>query len=264
MKKNIYIWIGFSVLVIALGIMIRSYFNLLASFEVSEAVNTQQALAIKGEVEKYIVDSTEAYRKIAYVTDLNDDLEKENAALTTIIDNNDETIIGLTSTTIQLGELVDSMSNNVIVVSDDMVGKVINVSKKRDFYNISIGVFLGNPTIIRDTITFNPFNATFMLGKNTDDVYSGYLTFEPDYMNKYLTINNVVVKIDRESFYYSDKYKKSLYLSFGVGVVTLNEMYLLITSELNLWNKHYLEAGYGIGNSYLMFGYRYGFKLLTL
>lgn len=255
-----YLIIAFIVLFCLLIFVSYSLFDTNKKLKMAENVYKQNELS-KKEMQRLKKDSTLIYQKYAEVTEILNDKEK-------ILKERKERIIFLEKQNIVFKKLVDSLVGSVVVVNpqdtinipDFLLGRKYSFYKKNNFYTKLDTLIIFNPPILKSQLIFNnEINLINYLTINEDGMYSGYAKFSPDYVNEYLTIKNMEVKINKDDFYNLLKKPVSWMLFGDLGVIAKEKIvlgagvtiikdqkwkigYLKVISE----NTHIFNIGYNI------------------
>ena len=223
----------------------------------------KQNEASKKELEVIRKDSVIMYHKYAEVTNILNDKEK-------ILKEKNERIVSLTTANFYLHEIVDSLSGKVIIsngeqdktiIPDYLIGKKYSFSSKKDFYSFNSIFILGNPPSENFSLKFfQDINQIFYLTVNKEGLYSGYTKFSPDFVNNYIVVKSLDVKIEKDDFYSMLKQPISFVFflngsmnlrqdktafAFG-GSVVIQEKWKIGYQKILSENSHIISLGYKI------------------
>lgn len=168
--------------------------------KMANAVYIQNELS-KKEIEILKKDSMVLYHKYAEVTNLNKEKNK-------ILKQKDEKIISLVNTVVSIKEIVDSLKGIAVNEEDTtkvpyyLIGKKYLFSKETKFYSLIDTVTLDNPPFMKRNLTFfQDIGLDVYLTVNSEGSYSGYAKFIPDFVNDYINIKKLEVKLEKDEFY---------------------------------------------------------------
>lgn len=226
-----------------------------------EKIYRQNELARDSLMKKIQIDSSTYYHKYASIQS---DLVKKEEALK----QRDEKILTMSTKEILLQKLIDSLSGRIVIMGKDTsgipYGSVLEFTKNNEFYFSKDSVFVERVPWIKKELEFIQFRQKDFITRNTEGKWSGYSKFEPEFVNKYLSITGLEVIVERDEFVRVesdiDKFRLSLIPTFGL---LQKESPLLGGGLKALINKkHLIEVTKGLGNNWLWIGYGYTFDIV--
>lgn len=226
-----------------------------------EAIYRQNELARDSLMKKIQIDSNTYYHKYASIQ--SNLIEKESA-----LKQKDETILTLNTKEVLFRKLVDSLTGRIVKMGKDTAGipfgSVLAFQDTLDFYRYNDSVFVERFPKIKKELEFIKFREKNFLTRDVNGRWSGYSKFEPEFVNKYISIENLEIIVDRDEFVRVesdiDKFRLSLIPAFGIlqkGNTSLGGGLKALINK-----KHLVEVTKGIGNDWLWVGYGYTFDLI--
>lgn len=233
---------------------------------ISLKANEQNMLALNSRIEKYKLDSTTAYRRIAFVEDLNANLKNENGDLYKLLKSKDEKIYSQTETIIRLKAIVDSGKGTIDsgkVIPSNLLGTKLTFHKDNKFYKYDLEVWLFNPPAHFLYETFTPFKQTTYVSRNKEGIWSGYTVFDPPWIKDYLDITNFEVKLDKDEYgrIEEEVNRFKLDILLGAGAHITDRLGAHFGGGILINNTHEVYYSKGIGDSFHYINYSYKFSL---
>ena len=259
MSKEHKIIIILSCIAVALGTYL---YITIKNNKMLEAIYKQNQLAHDTAM-KILQDGDEIlYQKYAFIQSNLSDSSKA-------LKKKDEKILSLTQDNIHLKDIISSTQGHIIVIGKDSsgcmpYGSKIEFRDSTEFYKNKDTVLISSKPIMKRHTYFLPFGQSIYLTRNTDGQWSGYEKFMPDFINKYLTVSDLQVFVDRDEFVRveSDITKFRLKLIPGLGLLQTNTDLIGWNIGALINNKHFLQFGHGIGNSWFFANYGYAFDVI--
>ena len=238
----------------------------------AEMVSNQNILALNAKLEKYKSDSTVAYRKIASVEDLNAKVKSENIGLYKIIAKNNETVMSQQTYIIQLKSINDSVTGLIITgekIPDILLGKTLNFTNvgevpRNPFFQYEIDVILNNPSILKfRKMEFSPFTFQAHIARNSDGVWSGYVSAVEPWVNDYLSISTMNVVVDKDNYLRVENDINHFRLDgfVGGGIFATPQIFGHIGLGVIINDRHLLLYSHGIANNFNLINYGYKFTI---
>ena len=226
-----------------------------------EKIYKQNEIALNDTLKTVRLQNETYYHKYASIQ--SNLIEKEKQ-----LKERDEKILTMSTKEILFKKLIDSLSGRIVKLGKDTsgipYGSVLEFSKNNEFYWSKDSVFIERVPLIKKKLEFAKFRQKNFLTRNTEGKWSGYSKFEPEFINKYLSIATLEVIVDRDEFVRVesdiDKFRLSLIPTIGL---LQKESSLLGGGLKGLINKkHLVEITKGIGNDWLWIGYGYTFDIV--
>lgn len=226
-----------------------------------EKIYKQNELALNDSLKIIKLQNETYYHKYASIQSNLLDKEKQ-------LKERDEKILAMSTKEIALKKLIDSLSGTIVKLGKDTAGipygSVLEFKKNNEFYTSKDSVFIERPPWIKKELEFIKYRQKDYLTRNTEGKWSGYSKFEPEFVNKYLTITGLDVFVERDEFVRVesdiDKFRLSLIPTIGI---LMKETTLLGAGLKALINKkHLAEITKGIGNDWVWVGYGYEFDIV--
>lgn len=179
-----------------------------------------------------------------------------------------EKILTMSTKEILLKKLVDSLSGTIVKMGKDTsgipYGSVLEFKKQTEFYNYKDSVFIERLPWIKKELEFIKFRQKDYLTRNTEGKWSGYSKFEPEFVNKYLSITTLEIIVESDEFVRveSDIDKFRLKLIPGIGLLQKETSLLSANLVALINNKHFAQLAKGIGNDWIFISYGYGFDIV--
>lgn len=226
-----------------------------------EKIYRQNELARDSLMKKVQLDSSTYYHKYALIQ--SEVIEKEKQ-----LKERSEKILTMSTKEILLKKLIDSLSGRIVVMGKDTngipYGSILEFKDTKEFYSYKDSVHIERIPWIKKELEFIKYRQKDFLTRNTEGKWSGYSKFEPEFVNKYLSVVSLDVIVERDEFVRVesdiDKFRLSLIPTFGV----LQKEITLFGGGLKalINKKHLVEVTKGIGNDWLWVGYGWNFDLI--
>ncbi|MHB8840993.1 MAG: hypothetical protein ACYC56_04255 [Candidatus Aquicultor sp.] len=226
-----------------------------------EKIYKQNELALNDTLKVLRLQNETYYHKYASIQSQLTDKEKQ-------LKERDEKILAMSTKEISLKKLIDSLSGTIVQLGKDTAGipygSILEFKKNGEFYLSKDSVFIDRPPWIKKQLEFIKFRQKDFLTRNIEGKWSGYSKFEPEFVNKYLSITNLDVIVERDEFVRVesdiDKFRLSLIPTFGI----LQKETTIFGGGLKVLinKKHLVEVTKGIGNDWLWVGYGYSFDVV--
>lgn len=226
----------------------------------TEKAISRQNIAALDSMQKFIDDSTVMYQKYVSVQSINQEQEK-------LLTDRDEKILNLSRAVLQLKEIISKDTGTVINGSIGpqgyQFGTILRFIGGNEFYRYIDSIFLSAVPVHSLTLQFAEFQQKIFLTRNDKGLWSYYLKFIPDWVNKYIDVKNIEISVAKDEYLRVEddinKFTMSLFLSGGLMID--NAVHLKAGGDVLVNNKHLIGYKHGIGNSYhyINYGYRIGF-----
>lgn len=226
-----------------------------------EAIYRQNELARDSLMKKIQIDSSTYYHKYASIQ--SNLIEKEKT-----LKQRDETILTLNTKEVLFRKLVDSLTGRIVKMGRDTsgipYGSVLEFTKDNEFYFSKDSVFIERLPWIKKELQFIKFRQKDFLTRNSEGKWSGYSKFEPEFVNKYISIENLEIIVDRDEFVRveSDIDRFRLKLIPGFGLLQKESSLLGGSLGALINNKHFAQFAKGIGNDWIWINYGYAFDIV--
>ncbi|MDQ7818692.1 MAG: hypothetical protein RDU14_16825 [Melioribacteraceae bacterium] len=226
-----------------------------------EKIYKQNELALNDTLKTLHLQNETYYHKYASIQSKLTEKDKQ-------LKERDEKILTMSTKEISLRKLIDSLSGTIVKIGKDSAGipygSVLEFKKNNEFYWSKDSVFIERPPWIKKELGFIKFKQKDFLTRNKEGKWSGYSKYEPEFVNKYLSIKTLEVIVDRDEFVRVesdiDKFRLSLIPTIGL---LQKESSLLGGGLKALINKkHLVEVTKGIGNDWSWIGYGYSFDIV--
>ncbi|OGU56695.1 MAG: hypothetical protein A2V66_16275 [Ignavibacteria bacterium RBG_13_36_8] len=254
-----------SIICIVLGIIL---YNTVVDKNGALAISRQNQLALNDSLKIFKEENKTLYHKYAEVQKIDEIKDRSIAKQVDILSKKDEKILTLTKQNIKLRDIINQgvqEEPNTSEIPLNLVGHELTFKDSTDFYKYRIKVTLGNPSIHTFKQSFyNDILQTIHLTRNKEGEYSGYSEFEPEFVNNYLSINNIRFILDQDEFVRIEgdinKFRLTIFPSFGI--FTFQPLYLHAGLKVLINRKHLVGYSHGIGNDLNLLEYGYGFDII--
>jgi len=226
-----------------------------------EKIYQQNELTLNDTLKTLRLQNETFYHK--YATIQSDLIEKEKQ-----LKERDEKILTMSTKEILFKKLIDSLSGRIVKIGKDTsgvpYGSILEFTMNNEFYWSKDSVFIERVPLIKKKLEFAKFRLKNFLTRNTEGKWSGYSKFEPEFVNKYLSIATLEVIVDRDEFVRveSDINKFRLKLIPGIGLLQKETSLFAGSIGALINNKHFAQLAKGIGNDWIFISYGLAFDIV--
>jgi uncharacterized protein (UPF0305 family) len=234
--------------------------NLKKENEDLKKIATQNELEYNSKIDTLKNKNVESYQKLAYITNINDKLKKENSDLNKFIEDQKLTITNYIQLVGKIKAQQDSGKTALqnFVIPSELVGRFLTFIGGNPFHSYRDSIVLGNPSRHYYMEQYAKFGLNIATARNDKGVMSGIVSFVPNWVKDYVNIDSIAVTMDKDEFLNKIATKISSFSILpSVGLYALPQIYLNIGFGICLIDRHILSYTHGIGVNYQSFTYSY-------